>query len=172
MNHIPLRRSPCRITRLTSSNRPDYSWTAPTHRGGVDARGGGQTPSGGGAHHPDLPHRKGPFRHRRFDPWTQKSIYAYGRQDVSDDLPLPAALVDFLLHQVDRYGEASDGTLQALRYLREGLFRRTIHPSAARAKLDRLRQSLPTSATGDHRALQNFLQDFGLGGEQGSPRKP
>ncbi len=104
------------------------------------------------------------FDTRRFDPWTQKSIYAYGHQDVPDDLPLPAALVDFLLRQVDRYGGGSEGLLHALRYLREGLFRRTIHPSAARARLDRLRQSLPPAARGDLRALRSFAEDFGLGG--------
>lgn len=61
------------------------------------------------------------FGTRRFDPWTQRTIYEYTRRDAPDTLQLPAPLVDFFLVQLDKYGGATDGALQRMRYLRDGV---------------------------------------------------
>ena len=78
------------------------------------------------------------FDTRKFDPWSQKTIYEYTRRDAPDSLELPKPLFDFFLQQIDKYAGASDSTLQQLRYLREGVFLRSWTPrQAAREALKR-----------------------------------
>jgi hypothetical protein len=62
------------------------------------------------------------FDTKKFDPWSQKTIYEYTRRDVPDSIELPQPLFDFFVQQMDEYGGATDATLQKLRYLREGGF--------------------------------------------------
>jgi len=71
------------------------------------------------------------FDTKKFDPWRQKTIYEYTRRDVPDSYEIPKPLFDFFLQQVDKYGGASDLTLQQLRYLREGVFLRSWTPEQA-----------------------------------------
>jgi hypothetical protein len=97
---------------------------------------------------------------KKFDPWRQKTIYEYTRRDAPDSFELPKALFDFFLQQVDKYGGASDLTLQKLRYLREGVFSRAWTPEqAAREALEK-RGALGAGPAEDLAALQNFAQDM------------
>ena len=54
---------------------------------------------------------------RKFNAWSQKSIYEYTRRDVPDSYEIPKPLFDFFLflRQVDKYERATDLTLQQLR---------------------------------------------------------
>ena len=72
---------------------------------------------------------------RRFNAFSQKSIYGSTRRDIPDAFELPGPLIDFFLSQVDKYASASDATLQQLRYLRESVFlkRRTSEEAAREA---------------------------------------
>jgi hypothetical protein len=101
------------------------------------------------------------FDTRKFDPWQQKTIYEYTRRDVPDSFEFPKPLFDFFLSQLDKYGGASEGTLQQLRYLREGVFLKAWTPeAAARAALTR-RSSLRSGPAEDLAAFQSFAQDMG-----------
>jgi hypothetical protein len=100
------------------------------------------------------------FDTRKFNPWRQKTIYEYTRRDAPDSLELPKPLFDFFLHQVDKYGGASDLTLQQLRYLREGVFSRTWTPEQAALEALRKRSTLEPISAEDLAALQNFAQDM------------
>jgi hypothetical protein len=96
------------------------------------------------------------FGTRRFDPWTQKNIYEYTRRDAPDTLAIPSPLFDFFLSQMDKYGGASDSTLQRLRYLREAVFRKQLtRAQAASAAL----AILPGSPE-DGAALRHFARDM------------
>lgn len=96
------------------------------------------------------------FGTRRFDPWTQKNIYEYTRRDAQDNLSIPQPLFDFFLAQMDKYGGASDSTLQRLRYLREAVFqKRLTRAQAAAAAL----AILPGSPE-DGAALRHFARDM------------
>ncbi|HTC93436.1 MAG TPA: hypothetical protein VK699_08290 [Terriglobales bacterium] len=101
---------------------------------------------------------------RKFDPWKQKTIYEYSRRDAADSFEIPKPLFDFFLSQADKYAGASDSTLQELRYLREGVFRKYWTPEdAARDALKR-RSDLGASGTPeDLVAFQNFAQDMRSG---------
>jgi hypothetical protein len=61
------------------------------------------------------------FDTKKFDPWHQKTIYECTRRDAPDSFEIPKPLFDFFLQQVDKYGGATDVTLQQLRYQREGV---------------------------------------------------
>src|SRR5437899_1017062 len=52
------------------------------------------------------------FDTKKFDPWRQKTIYEYTRRDVSDTYELPKPLLNYFDQQMDKYGGASDVTLQ------------------------------------------------------------
>jgi len=89
-------------------------------------------------------------------------------------------LFEYFLKQVDKYGGASDETLQQLRYLREGVFLRTSTPEqAARGEALKRRSALESGSAEDLAALQNFRRTCALGlstrfgaaiqAEQGSP---
>jgi hypothetical protein len=100
------------------------------------------------------------FDTRKFDPWQQKTIYEYTRRDVPDSFEFPKPLFDFFLRQLDKYGGASEATLQQLRYLREGVFLKAWTPDeAARAALTK-RNNLPSGSAEDLAALQSFAQDM------------
>jgi hypothetical protein len=103
---------------------------------------------------------------RTFNPWTQKSIYEYGRRDVSDAFELPRPLSDFFLSQLDKYAGASDATLQQLRYIREGVFlERTTPENAAREALKR-RADLRSGSAEDLAAFQHFADDIRSAGRE------
>src|SRR5262249_2393850 len=100
------------------------------------------------------------FDTRKFDPWRQKTIFEYTHRDVPDSFGLPHPLFDFFLQQVDKYGGASDTTLQQLRYLREAVFLRSLTPEqASRAALKR-RSDLGAGHEEDLAAFQNFARDI------------
>jgi hypothetical protein len=103
------------------------------------------------------------FDTRKFNPWRQKTIYEYTRRDAPDSFQLPKPLFDFFLQQVDKYGGASDLTLQQLRYLREGVFLRTwTRDEAAREALKK-RSALGGGEAEDPAAFQNFAADMRSG---------
>ena len=94
-----------------------------------------------------------------FDPWTQKTIYTYTRQDIAGDAALPASLVQWFIAQVRAYAPASTATLQAIRNLRElrlvGL--------ADRGDIERFAQTRVDTTTGpaeDKAAWQRFLTEL------------
>jgi hypothetical protein len=99
------------------------------------------------------------FDTRRFNAWSQKTIYEYTRQDVPDSFELPGPLVDFFLLQIDKYAGASDATLQQLRYLRESVFLKRRSPVDAAREAVRLRD-LGVASAEDYAAYQNFAQDM------------
>jgi hypothetical protein len=100
------------------------------------------------------------FDTKKFNPWRQKTIYEYTRRDAPDTFELPAPLFDFFLQQVDKYGGASDVTLQQLRYLREGVFLRSWTPEQAARDALKKRGALGSGPAEDLAALQNFAQDM------------
>jgi len=100
------------------------------------------------------------FDTKKFDPWRQKTIYEYTRRDVPDSFELPKPLFDFFLQQVDKYGGASDVTLQQLRYLREGVFLKSWSPEQAAREALKRRSALGSGPAEDLAALQNFAQDL------------
>jgi len=103
------------------------------------------------------------FDTKKFDPWSQKTIYEYTRRDVPDSFELPRPLFDFFLQQVDRYAGASDLTLQQLRYLREGVFLKYWPPEEAAREAMRRRSALGSGPAEDLAAFWNFAQDMRLG---------
>lgn len=100
------------------------------------------------------------FDTRKFNPWTQKTIYEYTRRDAPDSLELPKPLVDFFLRQVDRYAGASDSTLQQLRYLREGVFLKYWTAEEAGRESMRRRSALGSNSAEDSAAFWNFAVDM------------
>ena len=96
---------------------------------------------------------------RKFNAWSQKSIYEYSRRDVPDSFELPGPLVEFFVTQVDKYAGASDATLQQLRYLRESVFLKRRTPEEAAREALRLRDVRLRSAP-DPAAFQSFAQDM------------
>jgi hypothetical protein len=100
------------------------------------------------------------FDTRKFDPWHQKTIYEYTRRDVPDSFQIPKPLFDFFLEQVDKYGAASDATLQQLRYLREGVFLRSWTPEQAAREALKNPNALGPGPAEDLAAPQNFAKDM------------
>ena len=100
------------------------------------------------------------FGTREFDPWRQRTIYEYTRRDAPDTFVIPAPLRDFFLTQMDKYGGATDLTLQRLRYLREAIFlKRLSREQAAVAALARIPA---VNAPEDAAALRHFARDMRL----------
>ncbi len=100
------------------------------------------------------------FATKKFNPWHQKTIFEYKRQDVPDSFVLPKPLFEFFLRQIDKYGGASESTLQEIRYLREGVFLKSWTPEAAATDaLDR-KKSLGTGPAEDLSAFENFAEDM------------
>ncbi|HYH45239.1 MAG TPA: hypothetical protein VEG34_06090 [Thermoanaerobaculia bacterium] len=100
------------------------------------------------------------FGTRRFDPWTQRTIYEYTRRDAPDTLQLPASLVDFFLVQLDKYGGATDGALQRLRYLREGVLQGRLSREQAVARALALVSGRGPGAGVDMAAFRTFAADL------------
>lgn len=100
------------------------------------------------------------FDTKKFNPWRQKTIYEYTRRDVPDSTELPKPLFDFFLQQVDKYGGATDLTLQQLRYLREGVFLGNWTAEDASRRALRERSRLLSGSPEDLAAFQNFAQDM------------
>ena len=103
------------------------------------------------------------FDTKKFDPGRQKTTYEYTRRDVPDSYEIPKPLFDFFLQEVDNYGGASDLTLQQLRYLREGVFLRTLTSEQAAREALKQRSALGSGPAEDLAALQNFAQDMRSG---------
>lgn len=101
------------------------------------------------------------FGTQKFNPWTQKTIYEYTRRDAPDNFKLPKPLCDFFLLQMDKYGGATNATLQRLRYLREAVFLNTWPRETAANEALRYRASLSHPSPEDIRALEAFAQDMG-----------
>jgi hypothetical protein len=106
------------------------------------------------------------FDTKKFDPWRQKTIYEYTRRDVPDSYEIPKPLFDFFLRQVDKYGGATDLTLQQLRYLREGVFLKTWTPEQAAQEALKKRSALTPGPVEDLAALQDFARDMRGGNHQ------
>lgn len=100
------------------------------------------------------------FGTRKFDPWRQKNIYEYSRRDVADSFELPKPLFDFLLQQMDKYADASDVTLQLIRYWREAVFLRSMTADAARKEALRVRRNRGSLRPEDAAAFENFARDL------------
>jgi hypothetical protein len=100
------------------------------------------------------------FDTRKFNPWSQKTIYEYTRRDVPDSFEVPKPLFDFFLEQVDKYAGASDLTLQQIRYLREGVFLRSWSPEQAAHAALKKRTAIESGPAEDLAAFQNFAHDM------------
>ncbi len=97
---------------------------------------------------------------KKFDPWRQRTIHEYTRQDVPNSFELPRPLFAFFLEQVDKYAGASDATLQLLRYWREAVFRWSWAPEVAATEALRVvrnRRGIPAE---DAAAFRNFAWDM------------
>jgi hypothetical protein len=94
-----------------------------------------------------------------FDPWTQKTIYTYTRQDIAGAAVLPASLVQWFVAQVRGYAPASTGTLQTIRNLRE----MRLAGLADRGDIERFAQSRVDTSKGpseDKAAWERFLSEL------------
>jgi len=100
------------------------------------------------------------FDTRKFNPWRQKTIYEYTRRDVADSFELPTKLFDFFLQQVDKYADASDLTLQQLRYLRDAVLQGAWTPEQAAREALKKRASLHNPSPEDLAAFDHFAQDM------------
>ena len=100
------------------------------------------------------------FGTRKFNPWHQKTIFEYKRRDVPDSFELPPQLFSFFSQQLEKYGGASDSTLQELRYLREGVFLKSWTPEEAARDALRRRNDLRRGIPEDLAAFQSFAQDM------------
>jgi len=100
------------------------------------------------------------FDTKKFNPWRQKTIYEYTRRDVPDSYEIPKPLADFFLQQIDKYGGASNGTLQRIRYLRDAVLAGTWTPEQAANDALKRRAALAPGATEDASALQTFADDM------------
>jgi hypothetical protein len=99
----------------------------------------------------------------KFNPWSQKTIHEYVRRDVSDSFELPKPLFNFFISQMDKYGGASDETLQRLRYLREGVFRKLWKPDEAALQAFKMNSDLASDEVEDSAALREFAKDMRSG---------
>jgi len=97
---------------------------------------------------------------RKFDPWTQKTIYEYTRRDVPDSFELPAPLFHFFVKQIDKYAGASDFALLQIRYLREGVFLGWWTPEQAAQEALKRGAKLGAISREDLQAFQNFADDM------------
>lgn len=98
------------------------------------------------------------FGTRGFDPWKQKRIYPYARNDIAPTQRLPPALAAFLLAQADRYADASGLSLQRLRELREGVLKGSLSAAEAASRARRQREALPAGAAADLAAYAHFIE--------------
>jgi len=99
------------------------------------------------------------FDTKKFDPWSQKTIYDYTRRDVPDSFELPKPLFDLFLAQLDKYSGASSSALQQLRSLRDAVFQKTLTPEQAAREALRRRAAFSSSPE-DLAAFQHFADDL------------
>lgn len=97
---------------------------------------------------------------RKFDPWTQKTIYEYTRRDAPDSFSLPKPLFDFFAEQIDKYAGASDFALLQIRYLREGVFLGWWTPEQAAQEALKRRAKFSSLSKADLQAFQDFANDM------------
>ena len=90
----------------------------------------------------------------------QKTIFEYKRRDVPDSFELPPQLFSFFSQQLEKYGGASDSTLQELRYLREGVFLKSWTPEEAARDALRRRNNFRQGIPEDLAAFQSFAEDM------------
>jgi len=102
------------------------------------------------------------FGTKKFNAWHQKTIFEYKRRDVADSFELPKPLFEYFVQQLDKYGGASDSTLQEIRYLREGVFLKYWTAEAAARDALRRKNDLHSGPAEDLAALQNFTDDMRL----------
>jgi len=100
------------------------------------------------------------FGTRKFNAYKQKTIFEYSRRDAPDGYEFSEPLFDFFLSQIDKYGGATDSTLQQLRYLREGVFLKYWTPKQAAADAIRRRNDLHSGTAEDVAAFENFASDM------------
>jgi hypothetical protein len=100
------------------------------------------------------------FATKKFDPWRQRSIYEYTRRDALSALKLSRPLVGFFLGQAERYGGATDTTLQQLRYLRASVFARRLSPEQAALEALRLNRALASGYPEDIAAFVGFAEEM------------
>jgi hypothetical protein len=100
------------------------------------------------------------FGTKKFNAWHQKTIFEYRRRDVGDSFELPKPLFDYFLQQLDKYGGASDSTLQEMRYLREGVFLKYWTAEVAARDALRRKNDLGSGSDEDLAAFQNFVGDM------------
>jgi hypothetical protein len=103
------------------------------------------------------------FDTRKFDPWTQKTVYDYTRRDVPDSFSLPTPLFHFFVEQIDKYAGASDYALLQIRYLREGVFLGRWTPEAAAQEAVKRADSLSPVNKDDISAFKSFASDMRTG---------
>jgi hypothetical protein len=94
----------------------------------------------------------------KFDPWSQRVIYEYTRRDVPTSFAIPRPLLSFFLGQAERYGGATDSTLQRLRYLREAVFLKRLSPE--QAAIEAGRQGRAAGSPEDVAAFASFAQEM------------
>ncbi|HEX4965172.1 MAG TPA: hypothetical protein VF173_30465 [Thermoanaerobaculia bacterium] len=95
-----------------------------------------------------------------FDPWRQRTIPEYTRRDAQPTLQFPRALLNFFLEQAQRYGGATDSTLQRLRYQREAVFRGNLTPDRAAVNADLTSLSLTGAPPEDLAAFTDFAREM------------
>lgn len=100
------------------------------------------------------------FGTTKFDPWRQRTIPEYNRRDARPELQFPRALLDFFLGQAERYGGATDTTLQRLRYLREAVFLRSLTPDRAAVNADLSSLALAKGPPEDLAAFSDFAREM------------
>jgi len=103
------------------------------------------------------------FGTKKFDPWRQKIIYEYSRHDAPDSLEIPKPLFDFFVLQLNKYGGASDLTLQQLRYVRGAVLLKRWSPKDTALYALKLRSGLGSGPAEDLAAFQSFAQDMRSG---------
>lgn len=103
------------------------------------------------------------FGTKKFDPWRQKIIYEYTRRDVPDSFEIPKPVFDFFILQLNKYGGASDLTLQQLRYVRGAVLLKRWSPEDAALYALKLRSGLGSGPVEDLAAFQSFAQDMRSG---------
>jgi hypothetical protein len=69
------------------------------------------------------------------------------------------ALLDFFLGQAERYGGATDASLQRLRYLREAVFLRSLTPDQAAVNADLASFALAAGSPEDLAAFTDFARE-------------
>ncbi len=93
-----------------------------------------------------------------FDPWTQRTIYTYGRRDAPADLALDSDLVERFVQRVRSHARASFATLQEQRNLREMLQGGLTGREDVQAYAER--QALAAPTPDDAASWRAFLRDL------------